>query len=132
MNKAQKQFTRTFLLAVASVFVWAIGWEYFPKTRAWLTVAVVLINSPAILRDYQNLGNSNSRYDPGRFVGLSSRKPWVLWVMSLYGFAAAVFFVLAVTSRLDVSGINLPILLVMLAPLVIPATVVYYEGLEDD
>ncbi len=52
--------------------------------------------------------------------------------MSLYGLAAAVFFVLAVTSRLDVSGINLPIFLLMLAPLGIPGTVIYYEGLGDD
>ncbi len=132
MNLAQKQFTRTFSLVVASVVVWAIGWEYFPDTRAWLTIAVVVINSPALLRDYRNFKNSNSRYDPDRFVGLSSRKPWILWVMSLYGLAAAVFFVLAVTSRLDVSGINLPIFLLMLAPLGIPGTVIYYEGLGDD
>lgn len=120
------------MIVLVSIIVWAIGWEYFPETRVWMTIAVVVINSPAMLRKFQNLRNANSRFDPAIFVGLSSRKPWVLWVMSLYGVAAAIFFVLAVTGRLDVSGINAPILLLMLAPLGIPGTVIYFESLGDE
>lgn len=97
-----------------------------------MTIAVVVINSPALLREFQNPRNANSRFDPDRFVGLSSRKPWVLWVMSLYGIAAAIFFVLAVTGRLDVSGINVPTFLLMLAPLGIPGTMIYFESLGDE
>jgi len=132
LNLAQKQFTRTFVIALVSIIVWAIGWEYFPETKVWMTIAVVVINSPALLREFRNLRSANSRFDPDRFVGLSSRKPWVLWVMSLYGIAAAIFLVLAVTSRLDVSGINVPILVLMLAPLGIPGTVIYFENLGDE
>ena len=120
------------MIALVSIIVWAIGWEYFPETKVWMTIAVVVINSPALLREFRNLRSANSRFDPDRFVGLSSRKPWVLWVMSLYGIAAAIFLVLAVTSRLDVSGINVPILVLMLAPLGIPGTVIYFENLGDE
>lgn len=98
----------------------------------WLSVILVVINTPGLLRDIQNLRNSNSRYDPDRFAGLASRKPWILWVMGLYGTVATVFFVLAVTGRLDVSDINSLHLLLMLAPLGIPGTVIYYERLGDD
>ena len=52
--------------------------------------------------------------------------------MGLYGATATVFFVLAVTGRTDVSDINLLQLLLMLAPLGIPGTVVFYERLGDD
>ena len=97
-----------------------------------MTIALVVLNSPGLLRGIQDFRISNSRYDSDRFVGLSSRKPWVLWVMGIYGIAAAAFFVLALTGRLDVSDINLPCLLLMLAPLGIPGTVIYYEGLGDD
>jgi len=123
---------QSFSLAVASVVVLAIGWEYFPGTRVWLSIILVVINSPGLLRDIQNLRNSNSLYDPDRFVGLASRKPWILWVMGLYGTVATVFFVLAVTGRVDVSDINSLHLLLMLAPLGIPGTVIYYERLGDD
>jgi len=51
--------------------------------------------------------------------------------MVLYGIIAVVFFVLAVTGRLDVSQINLPYLLLMLAPLGIPGTVIHFENLRD-
>jgi hypothetical protein len=126
LNLAQKQFIQTFSLAVASVMVLAIGWEYFPGTRVWLTILLIVINSPGLLRDIRNSG---SRFDPDRFVGLASRKPWILWVMGLYGTATIVFFVMTVTGRLDVSDINSLHQLLMLAPLGIPGTAIYYERL---
>ena len=52
--------------------------------------------------------------------------------MGLYGIAAAVFFVFAITGRLDISDINFPQLLLMLAPLGIPGTVIYYERLGGE
>jgi uncharacterized membrane protein len=132
LNLAQKQFVRTFSLAVASVVVLAICWEYFPGTRVWLSIILVAINIPGLLRDIQNLRNSNSRYDPDSFVGLASRKPWILWFMGLYGTVATVFLALTVTGRVDVSDINSLHLLLMLAPLGIPGTVIYYERLGED
>ena len=132
MNLAQKQFVRTFSIAIASLIVLAIGWEYFPGTRFWLPIILIVINAPGLLRDVRNLRSADSRYDRDRFVGLASRKPWILWVMVLYGAAASVFFVLAVTGRLEVSDIGLLHLLMMLAPLGIPGTVVYYENLGGD
>jgi len=93
----------------------------------WLSIILVVINSPGLLRDIRNLRKSKSLYDPGRFVGLASRKPWILWVMGLYGTVATVFFVLAVTGRLDVSDINSLLMLLMLAPLGIPSTVIYSD-----
>ncbi len=98
----------------------------------WLTIILVAVNSPGLLRDIRNLRKSNAAYDPDTFVGLGSRKPWILWVMGLYVIAAVVFFVLAMTRRIDVSNINLLQLLLMLAPLGIPGTVIYYERLRDD
>ena len=52
--------------------------------------------------------------------------------MILYGAAASVFFVLAVTGRPEVSDIRLLHLLLMPPPLGIPGTVVYYENLGGD
>lgn len=132
MNASQKRFVRTFSLAVASIVVWAIGWEHFPETRVWLTVLLVVINSPGLLRDIRNLGNSSSRYDPDRFVGLATRKPWIAWLMGTYGVAAIVFLILALTRRIDVSDIGFLQFILMLAPLGIPGTVLHYENLSDD
>jgi FtsH-binding integral membrane protein len=132
LNAAQKQFVRTFSLAVASIIVWAIGWEYFPDIRVWLTIFFVVINSPGLLRDIQKIRNTNSRYDPDRFVGLAARKPWIAWMMGVYGISAIVFLILALTRRIEVADIGFLQFILMLAPLGIPGTVIHYENLRDE
>lgn len=52
--------------------------------------------------------------------------------MAIYGIAAVVFFILAMTARIDVSDIGPLKLLLVLAPLGIPGAVIYFENLGDD
>ena len=98
----------------------------------WLTILVLVVNSPGLLRDVRNLRSKKPGFDPDSFVGLASRKPWIAWTMGIYAIAATVFLVLALTRRIDVSDIGVLQLTLMLAPLVIPATVIHYENLRDD
>jgi len=52
--------------------------------------------------------------------------------MAIYGIAAVAFFVLAITARIDVSDIGSLKLLLVLVPLGIPGTVIYFENLGDE
>jgi hypothetical protein len=132
VNAAQKQFLQSFSLAVVSLIIFAVGWEYYPGTRVWLPIILIVINGRGLLRDFRNIQKHGSLFQSDAFVGVASRKPWIAWVLVTYAIAAAVFLILAVTAKIDVSDIGLLQLLLMLLPLGIPGTVVHYERLGDE
>ena len=114
------------------MIVFAVGWEYYPGTRIWLPIVLLIINARGILREIENLPKARARFASNGFLGLASRKKWIAWVMGAYGVIAIIFFVLAITRSIDTSSIGFLQLLFMLAPLGIPGTVIYYENLGEN
>ena len=131
MNTAQRQFVRSFSLATVSILVAVVCWEYFPATRVWLPILLIAINARGILREIANVPNARARLKSNGVAGLASRKPWIVWVMGLYGIAAVGFFILAMTRKIDVSDMGALQFFLMFAPLGIPGTVIYFENLGD-